>query len=133
MALDHKAKRKALLAELKALPPENKAEDIISLLDARRRGEKRRPGRICGDLLPYRYAKDREVDLGNGVVTILMFVNLAHYLSKQDILTLARDTILFEKAQESLKDEKLPSSWSDCLREWSITSPELALEFYYGT
>ncbi|WQF90616.1 hypothetical protein CDEST_15630 [Colletotrichum destructivum] len=130
MAIDNKTKRKELLAQLRELPPQNRAEDVSALLEARRRGEKRRPSRICGDLLPFRYAKDREVDLGDSIVSISVFANLAHYLSKQDVLALVRDASLFEKAKESLKDEKLPSSWSDCLREWSTTNPELGLEFY---
>ncbi|KAH0430373.1 hypothetical protein CcaCcLH18_07885 [Colletotrichum camelliae] len=130
MAVDNKTKRKELLAQLRELPPQNRAEDVSALLEARRRGDKRRPSRICGDLLPYRYTIDQEVDLRDGVVSISVFANLAHYLSKQDVLALARDSSLFEKAKELLKDKDLPSSWSDCLREWSTTSPELGLEFY---
>ncbi|KAK1722910.1 uncharacterized protein BDZ83DRAFT_753930 [Colletotrichum acutatum] len=132
MAVDNKTKRKELLAQLRELPPQNRAEDVSALLEARRRGDKRRPSRICGDLLPYRYTIDQEVDLRDGVVSISVFANLAHYLSKQDVLALARDSSLFEKAKELLKDKDLPSSWSDCLREWSTTSPELGLEFYCG-
>ncbi|KAH0441702.1 hypothetical protein CcaCcLH18_01962 [Colletotrichum camelliae] len=130
MAVDNKTKRKELLAQLRELPPQNRAEDVSALLEARRRGEKRRPSRICGDLLPYRYATHPEVDLGQEMISVSVFVNLAHYLSKQDVLALARDSSLFKKAKESLKDEELPTSWSDCLREWSNTSPELGLQFY---
>ncbi|KAK2005934.1 hypothetical protein LZ32DRAFT_652069 [Colletotrichum eremochloae] len=130
MALDNKAKRKALLAQLRELPTENRGEDVMALLNERRRGEKRRPSRVCGDLLPYRYATHRKVDLGVEVISVSVFVNLAHYLSKHDVLALARDTYLFKKVEELFKDEELPSSWSDCLREWSKTSPELGLQFY---
>ncbi|TKW51597.1 hypothetical protein CTA1_2065 [Colletotrichum tanaceti] len=130
MELDNKAKRKALLAQLRELPPVNRAEDIITLLDARRRGEKRRPSRACGDLLPYRYASDPEVNLGSEIISLSVFVNLAHYLSKHDVLILARDSSLFAKAKGWLKDEELPSTWSDSLRKWSKTSPLLGLQFY---
>ncbi|WQF76287.1 hypothetical protein CDEST_01301 [Colletotrichum destructivum] len=102
----------------------------MALLNERRRGEKRRPSRVCEDLLPYRYATHREVDLGREFISVSVFVNLAHYLSKHDVLALARDTSLFGKAKKLFTDEELPSSWSDCLREWSKTSPELGLQFY---
>ncbi|KZL78861.1 hypothetical protein CI238_13007 [Colletotrichum incanum] len=130
MLLDNKSKRKGLQAQLKALPPDNPAENIIAFLDDRKCGKKRRPSRICSNSLPYRYEPDRKVDLGKGVITIPVFANLAHFLSKRDVLTLARDSSCFEKAKESLKDEEIPQSWSDCLREWSKENSELGLEFY---
>ncbi|GKT97198.1 hypothetical protein Ct61P_15048 [Colletotrichum tofieldiae] len=132
MALDKKSKRKELLTQLRELSPDSTAENIIALLDARRSGDKRRPSRICGNLLSYRYASDRKVDLSKEVISISAFTNLAHFLSRHDVLTLARDPSCFEKAKQSLKDNGVPQSWSDCLREWSKESPELGLEFYCG-
>ncbi|TKW55954.1 hypothetical protein CTA1_5152 [Colletotrichum tanaceti] len=128
MSLDKKSKRKELLAQLRELSPDNTAQNIMALLEARRRGEKRRPSRICGNLLSYRYASDRKFDLGKEVITISVFTNLAHFLSRHDVLTLAQDPSCFEKAKQSLKDEEIPHSWSDCLREWSKTSAALGLD-----
>ncbi|KAM5369929.1 hypothetical protein ACJZ2D_008728 [Fusarium nematophilum] len=66
MSMDKKARRKELRAQLRALSPDDRTEDILSLLDERCNGGKRRPGRICKDLLPYRYSAQRHTALGKG-------------------------------------------------------------------
>lgn len=134
MKTDAREKQQRLLAEKKEIDTRLKhvaAEAAYESLLGRHNGG-RKPSRVCLDLLPERYGETPKVNMKRDAMSISVFVNLAHFLSRQDILKLVEVEESLTKATQLLSEQPLPSSWSDCLRDWIISSPHLVREFFGG-
>ena len=109
-----------------------KAKASLTLLTKRYLKKERLPSHPCGDILPYRYSSDPKVNLERDVVSIVVFVYLARYLTKTQVENLARHRPTLEKAKVLLRKEKDFPSWFECFTDWKISNRKLAFVFFCG-
>jgi hypothetical protein len=109
-----------------------KARASLTLLEKRYLKEERLPSHHCGDILLYRYSSDPKINLGKDVVSIVVFVHLARYLTKTQVENLARHRPTLEKAKALLLEQKDFPSWYECFTDWKISNPKMAFFFFCG-
>ena len=129
------------LAELKAKVKEleqrsdakSNGKAALTSLERRLQRKDRLPSHLCGDILSYRYGNGARFDLSKDVVSIRVFVNLARYLVKHQVESLATHGASMRKAIRLLADHDYHSSWFDHYMSWKKGNRKLALQFFLGT
>ncbi|KAH9905197.1 hypothetical protein F4778DRAFT_729035 [Xylariomycetidae sp. FL2044] len=119
-----------LEAQLSKARTEEKATATLAILRERCRDGKKLPSRRCLDILPYRYSPNSSVDLGPKKLTIRKFAQLARFLSRTQIDSIAAHDPTFYHALSILPEEEdFHPFWFECFLKWKTSSPIYAILF----
>jgi hypothetical protein len=94
-----------------------KARASLTLLKKRYLKKEKLLSYHCRDILLYCYLFDLKVNLGKDVVSIVVFVHLARYLTKTQVENLAKHRPTLEKAKALLQEQKDFPSWYKCFMD----------------